>query len=145
LNNSKFEIINKPVSNQEREVFFNYNHISLGGSIYDKSEKYRDDKHGIYNNIKTKTVSPLQIEKQFKLGFDCLICDIEGEEYNLLLKLSEYFKKFKLMIVEFHFDDILSLKNLEKIKQVYSKKFTIEMINSNNIVFINKNILKSYY
>lgn len=139
LNNSQFEIINKPVSNQEREVCFNYNHISLGGSIFDKSEKYRDDKHGIYNNIKTKTVSPLQIEKQFKVGFDCLICDIEGEEYNLLLKLSEYFKKFKLMIVEFHFDDNLSKENLEEVKQVYSKNFKLELINHNNIVFINKN------
>lgn len=143
LNNSKFDIINKPVSNEEKVVSFNYNQISLGGSIFDKSSKYMDDRHGQYNCIKTKTISPLQIEKKNKIVFDCLICDIEGEEYNLLLNLLDYFNSFKLMIVEFHYDDNSSQENFKKIKQVYSKNFTLKIINHNNIIFLNKNHFSS--
>lgn len=136
-NNSKFTIVNAPVSFSEKYITFNFNNISLGGSINNKLHKYEELKHGKYNNLKTKTLTPKIIEEKYNLQFDCLICDIEGEEYNLLLNLIDYFKNYRLMIVEFHFDLKSDLPNFEKLKYTYIKYFQIIEISHNNFVFLN--------
>lgn len=64
-----------------------------------------------------------------------MICDIEGEEFNLLLNLFEYFKEFKLMIIEFHFDEESNYQKFEEVKSLYSNHFDILQINQNNLVF----------
>ena len=139
-NNCEFKIVNQPVSSLEKKVTFHFNDISLGGSIYNKkyNKKYKDNLHGVYKKIVINTITPEKLEKQFKLNFDCLICDIEGEEFNLLLDLFEYFKDFKLMIVEFHFDEESNYQKIKKIKNNYSDYFNIIKINHNNLVFIRK-------
>lgn len=136
-NNSKFTVVNAPISSSEKNVTFNFNNISLGGSINNKLHKYEELKHGQYNTLKTKTITPKIIEEKYNLQFDCLICDIEGEEYNLLLNLKDYFKSFKLMIVEFHFDLESDQSNFEKLKKMYSKYFQLIEISHNNFVFLN--------
>ena len=135
-NKSKFTIINKPISSLEKEVIFNFNDISLGGSINNKNQKYNEIKHGKYNNLKTKTLTPNLIEEIYDIQFDCLICDIEGEEYNLLLDLVNYFKKYRLMIIEFHFDLETDFLKFEKVKQIYDGSFKIIEISYNNLVFL---------
>ena len=136
-NNSKFTVVNAPISSSEKNITFNFNNISLGGSINNKLHKYEEFKHGKYNNLKTKTLTPKIIEEKYNLQFDCLICDIEGEEYNLLLNLADYFKNYRLMIVEFHFDLKSDLPNFKKLKKMYSQYFQIIEISHNNLVFFN--------
>lgn len=138
-NKCNFVIENKPISSKETKVKFNFNDISLGGSILDKSLKYQENNHGAYKNILITTTTPKEIEEKFNLKFDCLICDIEGEEFNLLIDLIDYFKNFKLMIVEFHFDEKINYSKLENIKKNYDPFFNISHINNNNVVFLKKN------
>jgi len=139
-NDCEFQIVNQPVSSLEKKVSFFFNNISLGGSIFNKHHKYKDNLHGEYKKTVMNTITPMLLEKQFDLNFDCLICDIEGEEFNLLLDLYYYFKEFKLMIVEFHFDDESNYQKLEKLKNNYSDNFDFIQINQTNQVFVKKHL-----
>lgn len=139
-NNCEFKIVNQPVSSLEKKVTFFFNNISLGGSIFNKQQNYEDHLHGVYKKIVMDTITPIKLAKQFNLNFDCLICDIEGEEFNLLLDLYDYFKEFKLMIIEFHFDEETNYQKLEKLKNKYSDYFDFIPLNQTNLVFVKKHI-----
>lgn len=135
INECKFTIINKPCSSNVKKVEFNYNNISLGGSIYDKSHKYKDDKHGIYKSVETFTTTPIIIEEKHDIKFNCLICDIEGEEYNLLIDMKEYFENYQLMIVEYHINKAGDKEKIENITNYYSYNFNVCRITPVNIVY----------
>jgi len=71
--------------------------------------------------------------------------DIEGSEYEVIIDTpSEVFKKFRIMVIEFHFLDIIFNKNafkmVEAIFDKLSNDFTVAHIHPNNSrPIINKN------
>ena len=140
LNNSKFIIINKPVSSKEVKKYFHYNNLSLSGSLLKLDENYEESRHGKFRTVNTKTLTPKIIEKKYGIEFDCLVCDIEGEEYVLLKEQNTYFQNFKILIIEFHFNFSNSAILFEEIKNIYSDKFKFKMISYNNYVLINKSL-----
>jgi len=129
INDLDFHVLHAPVSSVNKEVGFNYNGLSLSGSIKRKphlaSGKWGEDK-----TIKLKTITPIDIEEKYELKFNALSCDIEGEEFALLLDLYDYFQSFYFMVVEFHgFPEKRSL-----VHKKYSQNFNIE-INGNTSCF----------
>jgi FkbM family methyltransferase len=143
LNNSKFKIINQPVSSKEAKKYFYYNNLSLSGSLLKLDENYDESRHGKLRAVETKTITPKILEKKYDIKFDCLVCDIEGEEYVLLKDQKAYFQNFKILIIEFHFNFSNSDILFDEIRNIYSDKFIFKMITYNNYVLINKSTTKN--
>jgi len=135
INNLNFHIEHAPASSINKEVNFNFNGLSLSGSIVRKSV-LESNKWGEYQSISLKTITPIDIENKYDLSFNFLSCDIEGEEYNLLNDLYDYFKNFDTMIVEFHFVNHTQEERLD-IHKKYSTNFDIKT-NGNTSCFIKK-------
>lgn len=76
--------------------------------------------------IKVKTETIDSLEKKYNIEFNGLIMDIEGEEYNILPEYikSGIIKKFKHMIIEFHYQKNNLIKEIVEsiIKLGYSHK-----------------------
>jgi len=128
INNCNFILKNAVASHNNREVEFNFNGLSHSGSIIKKTHLIGEDKekkYGKYTNIKSTTVTPLDIEKEYNKKFNVLVCDIEGEEYDLLYHCFDYFKNFDKIIIEFHPHLSKSKYNLETLNDLYSKYFKI--------------------
>ena len=134
INNFLFDIKNAPVSYNNRIVNFNYNGLSLSGSIIRKKHlEGNDTAWGKYTSVNMETVTPLDLERQYNKKFTFLSCDIEGEEYDLLYYMFDYFKNFNAMVVEFHelYND--SKYNRKDIHQKYLPHFHITNIGQTSI------------
>lgn len=121
INNLMFHIEHAAVAGQNKEVSFNFNGLSLSGSIHRK-KWLEGNKWGEYKNVKMKTLTPLDIESKYGMKFNTLSCDIEGEELNLLIDMFDYFKDFKVMVVEFH--DWPTIKNAKQRRHEIEKKYS---------------------
>lgn len=134
LNNFNFKIKNAAASHNNRVVNFNYNGLSLSGSILRKKHLESNEiAWGKYNSVEMTTTTPLDLEDEFGKKFTFLSCDIEGEEYDLLHNMFEYFKNFNGMVVEFHESDNSSDFNREYIHSKYSPYFNITTIRATSI------------
>ena len=132
INNCNFNLKNAVASYNNREVEFNFNGLSHSGSITKKSHligKDKEKKYGKYTNIKVTTTTPLDIEKEYRKKFNVLICDIEGEEYDLLYHCFDYFKNFDKMIIEFHPHFSNSKHNIKTLQNKYKDFFEIKYEN----------------
>jgi FkbM family methyltransferase len=127
INDFNFNIVHAAVSSDNREVDFNFDGHNLAGSIARKKH-LESDKWGGYNRKKMKTITPIDIENLVKTKFDHLSCDIEGEELRLLPEMVDYFKNYKLMVVEFHNHnyDVKYKHTRKQIENIYSKYYKIE-------------------
>tara|TARA_R110000772_G_scaffold254182_2_gene370075 strand:- start:2790 stop:3485 length:696 start_codon:yes stop_codon:yes gene_type:complete len=132
INSLDFSIEHGAISYNKRKVRFNFNGLSLSGSIFKKSWLI-GDKWGKYKNIELTTMTPMDLELKYNIKFDFLSCDIEGEEYVLLNELYDYFSNYKAMVVEFH-EKCASLKiNRNSIEKKYSKIFNIKRLGSSSL------------
>jgi FkbM family methyltransferase len=141
LNKLNFNIKEGAVSHNNREVSFNFNGLSHSGSIYKKTHLIGGNKeklYGEYNNVKVTTITPIDVEEEYNKSFNVLICDIEGEEYDLLYNLYEYFKGYDKMIIEFHPNRNDSKYKISTLKEKYSKEFDIEYTKNNMGIFLKK-------
>jgi len=126
INNFLFDIKNAPISYNNRIVNFNYNGLSLSGSIIRKKHlEGNDSSWGNYTSVDMETVTPLDLEREYNKKFTFLSCDIEGEEYDLLYNMFDYFKNFNAMVVEFHEKYNDSKYNRQDIYQKYLPYFHI--------------------
>lgn len=98
-NSCLFEIENKMVSDQVKNEFFIYN-IPVSGSQDKKTHnsKILDS----CERIEVPGVTFEALEEKHNINFDTLIMDIEGGEFYLIDQNESFFKKMKLMIIEFH-------------------------------------------
>jgi len=130
INNLKFTVIHGAASSRNFEVEFNFNGLSLSGSIAKKKHLLLNEKAwGEYKSVKLQTITPMDVESQTGLKFNALSCDIEGEELRLLPEMIEYFKNFDVLVVEFHaFAQNSGTYNytISDIHNMYSKYFQIE-------------------
>ena len=141
INNLKFNIKHGAVSWENKKIKFNYGCGFLGGSILYKTwlEKYsKQTKQGEYKNIELTTLTPLDIEKEYNLKFNFLSCDIEGEEYNLLYNLFDYFNQYRCIMVEFHSWAETTSLNRNYIENMYKQNFLIER-KGQSTIFYKKN------
>jgi len=129
LNGLDFYIFHGAASYNNRNVKFNFNSITQSGSIVVKNHLIGDVEklYGKYQNIELITTTPMDLEKKYGVKFNCLNCDIEGEEYALLFNLFDYFKSFNSILVEFHhhLNPQDYNKYYTKIIQLYSPIFNI--------------------
>lgn len=132
INNLGFKVEHGAVSHNNRKVKFNFNGLSLSGSIK-KKEWLNNSKWGEYQSIELETITPLDIEAKYNINFNVLSCDIEGEEYNLLNGLYDYFKNYDAMVVEFHEHSAFNNINRNYIEKLYSNEFKIERINNTTL------------
>ncbi|MDB2489837.1 FkbM family methyltransferase [Candidatus Pelagibacter bacterium] len=128
INDLKFQVIHGAASSKNYTVDFNFNGLTLGGSIMRK-KWLEGDKWGKYDSVTLETITPIDIENKTELKFDTLSCDIEGEELKMLPDMIEYFKNYKLLVIEFHDWAEKSSRYQHSIRQVhemYSKYFKIK-------------------
>ena len=136
INNLNFNIEHGAISYNNRKLNFNFNGLSLSGSIFKKTW-LNGNKWGEYKSIELTTITPMDLELKYNIKFDSLSCDIEGEEYVLLNELYDYFSGYKTMVVEFH--DKCSPPKLDRnfIEKKYSEIFNIKRLGSSSL-FIKK-------
>jgi FkbM family methyltransferase len=126
INNLNFNVIHGAVSSVSKIVDFNFNGLTLGGSIMRKSW-LEGDRWGEYTSTRLETITPPEIEEKYNIKFDTLSCDIEGEELKMLPDLVEYFKEFDLLLVEFHsWAQSEYGCSIEKVHEIYSNYFKIK-------------------
>jgi len=135
-NNLNFSIIDKPVSNEEKEVLFNFNGLSLSGSIINKTDKFNEVLHGSNKSLGIYTTTPTILEKQLNKKFNVLVCDIEGEEYSLLNGLYDYFNNFRLLMVEFHYYGEYNESHRKSLEKKFSQFFEVWRISHNVTCFM---------
>jgi len=138
INNLEFSIFNGAGSSTNKEVEFNFNGLSLSGSLMRK-DWLESDEWGEYKSIKMETVTPIDLEEKYNMKFNTLSCDIEGEEHTLLSDLFDYFSEYKYLVVEFHqwAEKDITMKDIENL---YSEKFNIDRSGS-TILFSNKKLI----
>lgn len=136
INNLGFHIEHGAISSTNKKVHFNFNGLSLSGSIFRK-KWLESDKWGKYNSLEMETITPMDLETKYNLKFNTLSCDIEGEELTLLEDLIEYFKNFKIMSIEFHNYQTDSKIRQKQIVKKYSPYFKITNL-GRDMTFIKK-------
>jgi len=113
LNNSKFSIIDKIISNNSKNDFFIYDE-------YMSSSSKKRNQRNLISKIKIEGVKIKDLEKLYNLKFNTLIMDIEGGEIDIVKSFD--LNSFKKLIIEYHHkilsenDRIQYLKQLEKFK-----------------------------
>jgi FkbM family methyltransferase len=136
INTLGFHIEHGAISSTNKKVHFNFNGLSLSGSIFRK-KWLEGDKWGNYNSLEMETITPMDLETKYNLKFNTLSCDIEGEELTLLEDLIEYFKNFKVMVIEFHNYQTDSKIRQKQIVKKYSPYFKITNL-GHSMKFIKK-------
>ena len=136
LNKLGFHIKEAVISHNNRTDSFNFNGLSHSGSIIKKTHligKEKEKMYGEYNTVQVTTLTPLDLEKEYNKKFTFLSCDVEGEEFDLLYEMFDYFKNFKSMVIEFHPHRTDSKHTRQQIHNMYSKYFEIETIGNTTV------------
>ena len=139
--NDRVTILNKAVSEKKEDLDFYINKHDLTSSlsILDTNNKYlklksrlfgTDTKGMIEKKIQVKTTTLNSIMEEISLrSIDLLKIDTEGHELQVVKGIAEKIKHIKLILVEFHNDEIYVSYNPKKLH---------DLLTFNNFKLINK-------
>ena len=106
--------------------------INYLSKYYKKKNFFLNTSNNKILNINQRKLKDYIIEKKI-YNFDLIKIDTEGNEYEVLLGLEEYLSRFKVIIFEHHYDDMIlkgytftNINNLLK-KYNFSKAFKSKM------------------
>ena len=138
-NNRKVLISSSAVSNQNKtkKFFVNKHDLTSSFTTLNKKNKYLkyksilfggDIKSMIVNTYNVKTIKLIDFINKIKIKqIDLLKIDTEGHEYQVLLGLGKKIKNIKIILIEFHNDEIYSDYDRKKIHMFLTKnKFKLK-------------------